>query len=148
MSRRGKRHREEAPTSFFSFQDIIASVTGIMLLVTLLLSMELMTRTEGGQAQVPEVDVEGLAQRLQEAKARRERLQATLADLQGRLDKIVKGTTITREELAGLRTRIGALRQNNDATEGRVRKLLAEHDEMAGKIEQATKELKTKNLVY
>ena len=45
MSRSRKR-RDESAVSFFSFQDIIASVTGIMLLITLLLVLELVVRTE------------------------------------------------------------------------------------------------------
>lgn len=42
MSRRDKN--QGAPMSFFSFQDIIACITGIMVLVTLLLALELTER--------------------------------------------------------------------------------------------------------
>lgn len=42
MSRRAKS--EEAPISLFSFQDLITSITGIMILVVLLLILELITQ--------------------------------------------------------------------------------------------------------
>lgn len=42
-----RRKRSTAPVSFFSFQDIITSVTGIMLLVTLMMTLELVTRIDG-----------------------------------------------------------------------------------------------------
>ena len=43
MSRRRKR---SAPFSLFAFQDIITSVTGIMLVITMLLALELLERTD------------------------------------------------------------------------------------------------------
>jgi hypothetical protein len=39
----GRRSNQGAPISFFSFQDIITTVTGILILVTLLLSLDLST---------------------------------------------------------------------------------------------------------
>ena len=44
MSRR--RSARQSAFSLFSFQDIITSVTGIMVLITLLLAVELINRTE------------------------------------------------------------------------------------------------------
>ena len=43
MSRRG---RNKSAFSLFVFQDIIMSVTGIMILITLILSLEMMERQE------------------------------------------------------------------------------------------------------
>ena len=45
MSRRARR-RAELPMTFFSFQDIITAVTGILLLVTLMMALDLVTRKE------------------------------------------------------------------------------------------------------
>lgn len=42
---------KSAPFSLFAFQDIITSVTGIMILVTLTLALELLQRTEGAPAE-------------------------------------------------------------------------------------------------
>ena len=41
-----RRRRRESGFSLFAFQDIITSVTGIMILVTLVLAIELIERTE------------------------------------------------------------------------------------------------------
>ncbi len=46
MSRRG---RDAAPFSLFAFQDIITSVTGIMILITLILAIELIQRADSEQ---------------------------------------------------------------------------------------------------
>jgi predicted Holliday junction resolvase-like endonuclease len=71
MSRRSKRSRE-APMSFFSFQDIISCTTGILVLVTLLLTIELATRT---YAKTPELQSEAeLQQRLTAARVRQQEL--------------------------------------------------------------------------
>ncbi|MEM9420822.1 MAG: hypothetical protein AAGA25_17485, partial [Planctomycetota bacterium] len=42
---RPSRYRRNTPFSLFAFQDIIAAVTGVMLLATLLLMLELVTQT-------------------------------------------------------------------------------------------------------
>ena len=41
-----RRRRRSAPFSLFAFQDIITSVTGIMLVITMLLALELLERTD------------------------------------------------------------------------------------------------------
>jgi len=46
-----RRRKQQAKFSLFSFQDIITSVTGIMILITLVLALELLTRTMHTPAQ-------------------------------------------------------------------------------------------------
>ena len=46
----GHRRAGAPPISLFSFQDIITSVTGIMILVTLMMSIELVQRNQQGGA--------------------------------------------------------------------------------------------------
>ena len=46
---RGRRHRNQ-PFSLFSFQDIITSVTGIVILLTLVLTLDLITRRQSSPA--------------------------------------------------------------------------------------------------
>lgn len=65
MSRRGNT----APAiSLFSFQDIITAVTGVMILVTLLLALELVKRKEGSPAHQTEVVSEQLDEAIQSTK--------------------------------------------------------------------------------
>lgn len=45
-----RRRRAASPFSLFSFQDIITSVTGIIVLITLLLSLELVARTAASKS--------------------------------------------------------------------------------------------------
>ena len=49
MSRRRRNHTTAA-FSLFAFQDIITSVTGVMIMITLLLAVELVNRVEQSPA--------------------------------------------------------------------------------------------------
>ncbi len=65
----------ESPMSFFSFQDIIACVTGIMILVTLMLAINplgttIQSVTRPGHAKAPQVPDEGTTARVEEARER------------------------------------------------------------------------------
>lgn len=82
MSRRRKR-RNESPMTFFSFQDVITSVTGILILVTLLMALDLLTRKQVRTVQAPDdselaaVDLE-----VQSATRQREALKQSIISLQ------------------------------------------------------------------
>jgi hypothetical protein len=88
MSRRG---RSRSPFSLFSFQDIITCVSGIVILVTLVLALELSQRKQGS----PQVQTVQLVARLQEAIAD---AQAEVA----RLDAELRHGTDKARELAGV----------------------------------------------
>lgn len=89
MSRRD-RHADP-PMSFFSFQDIITSVTGILILVTLLLALELLTRVEVQQTPIPSAaEITALQEDINEARQHHarlredgRRLQTILTELSG-----------------------------------------------------------------
>jgi hypothetical protein len=72
MSRRG---RGGTPISLFSFQDIITSVTGIMILVTLFLALEVIRRKEGS----PQNRTKVLTQELIKASEQAAKVNSTLS---------------------------------------------------------------------
>jgi hypothetical protein len=75
MPRRG---RAAPPISLFSFQDIITSVAGIIILMTLMLAMELLQRKLSGTPSDVSVLVAPLRQQLAAATQERERLKTRL----------------------------------------------------------------------
>ncbi len=73
MSRRG---RSGPAISLFAFQDIITSVTAIVIVVVLFLALDLVQRKESAHADSPAGVVEDLTERIGELRAELERLQA------------------------------------------------------------------------
>lgn len=73
MSRRG---RSGPAISLFAFQDIITSVTAIVIVVVLFLALDLVQRKESAHADSPAGVVEDLTERIAELRAELERLQA------------------------------------------------------------------------
>lgn len=85
-----RRRHGGNPVSLFSFQDIITSVTGIMILITLILGLEVIQRRAGA----PDVRTEQLTDELTKAAAEAGRVEQTLEaarrqidDLRARLSK-------------------------------------------------------------
>lgn len=114
MSRRSKRSRE-APMSFFSFQDIISCTTGILVLVTLLLTIELATRT---YAKTPELQSEAeLQQQLSAARARQQKLaqlvQSAAAQAESNVSAPISPAQVTaaQRELERRRLTVQAARE-------------------------------------
>ena len=105
MSRRGS----ELKLSFFAFQDIITAVTGIMLLIVLMLSLELNPESEANDPDdpntpaVPLLDAELLAD---VRSGREDELQAEVAALRRELEALAslldQQSTSTPEDLADL----------------------------------------------
>src|SRR5262245_5426312 len=87
MSRRG---RGGTPISLFSFQDIITSVTGIMILVTLILALDVIRRRQGA----PDTQTAALTLELQQAASQAQQVQTTLAATRRQIDEL-------RQQLAG-----------------------------------------------
>jgi len=85
--------------SFFSFQDIIACTTGIMVLVTLVLMLELLTRVLGAAEPPPPPDPD-LPRKVADAGRRRDALKAELAENQRLLEALTAGKIITRAQAA------------------------------------------------
>lgn len=113
-SRRGRHHG--APITLFSFQDIILCVTGILILITLLLALELVTRIDVGQRPSVDVaDVATLERRITTAEEEQTQLLAEVREL----DQLISQTAETPlTPLAGsieeLRGAVMARRAAND----------------------------------
>ena len=85
MSRRGKN---DPAFSLFAFQDIITSVTGIMILVTLILALELMERVASSPTQRTADAIEGIESAMHsvsQVEATITQNQLRIAELQARL---------------------------------------------------------------
>jgi hypothetical protein len=87
-----RRKRSSSPISLFSFQDIITSVTGIMILITLMLALEVIQKKENGPdaqsrqlASDAQRSAEEIAQRIESNKQAieqmRHKLQQTTQEL-------------------------------------------------------------------
>ena len=124
--------------SFFSFQDIIACVTGILLLVTLLLALELITRTENVPTE-DAVDVSALEKKFNDAKHRREDLEREVAGLRQKATEWKAREPFTEDDVARLAKRVAALRNSNDYADARLRKLKGEHDLVRRSVTEAEK---------
>ena len=132
----GRRPKRSNPVSLFSFQDIVTSVTGIMVLVTLLMSLELSQR----QFATPAVQTAAIADDLQAAIASAERemrgLEARVA-AGGEAVNELAGFDASRvkAELAELKVQtpeierdVAALRQRVESARGRRQSAQAKHE--------------------
>lgn len=81
---------KSAPFSLFAFQDIITSVTGIMVLVTLTLALELLQRTEGAPAEKTAEVVSQLQAAVLDNQDRIQQLNQRLARGKEALDKLAR----------------------------------------------------------
>lgn len=147
MSRRARRYREN-PVTLFSFQDIMAAVTGVVILVTLLLMLELLLRqravaASGGLEAAPgatAAEVAALRESLlaaaeaptvaevAEAEAAAKRLAGVVARLEGRaaaMGVAVREAEAERDTARGgleAATRaVEAARREAEAERGRTR---------------------------
>ena len=133
MSRRSHRQREAA-VSFFSFQDIIASITGIMLLITLLLTLELITRKEGQGAEAPPPRIADLRQAIEEKQKQLDALEAQAAGQQQLVNELADGMVVTAEQVEDLKHKVAVVRGGNSDKQARVEALEKQRDELKGKI--------------
>jgi len=113
-----RRRRARAPFSLFSFQDIITCVTGIIILITLVLALELTQR----KLSAPTVTTSLLASQIEKVI---EEAQAEVA----RLDSKVGQQTSEAETLAGLAAAT-VRRDLFDANE-QIKSLTAELEELS-----------------
>lgn len=87
MSRRGRR--SESPISLFSFQDIITSVTAIMILLVLILTLELIAKMDRKGAAVDDRRVvEDLSQSIEAMRKRCRELEQQTANAQSTAEKV------------------------------------------------------------
>ena len=74
-----RKRSNQVPITLFSFQDIITSVTAILLLLTLLLAFELVQKAAMARATQPKQVAERVTESLQEIEAQLLELQSKLA---------------------------------------------------------------------
>ncbi len=83
------KHDQVSPMSFFSFQDIMACVTGIMILVCLILALDPLSNVPSsarvpGQSEQLRKDLDGARARAEETRKALEEATAALADAKAR----------------------------------------------------------------
>jgi len=118
MSRRG---RSSSPFSLFSFQDIITSVTGIVILITLMLAVEMLARRSASSKSVPKTSrTEELAiqQELDDVNREISRLEEQLEMGQFKLEILAKnaGKDLDKEN-ALLTEQVKQLQAENELLE-------------------------------
>ena len=111
-----RKRREDAPLSLFSFQDIMACLTGILILVALLLAVDGLSdeMRPGAAPAVPGLDAVALRERVA-------KLTRTLSDRAG-------GRDVTRAEVDMLDERIRQLTEQSDRTRLRIEKANRERE--------------------
>ena len=99
----GRRKQAAAPFSLFAFQDIITSVTGIILLITMMMAVELVQNLSRAAAAPQEEKSSQVAHMLRQAFS-----ESTSE--QDRLQKILDETTTIRFNADSLRRRLAELK--------------------------------------
>lgn len=107
---------KDAPLSFFSFQDIIASVTALMVLITLVIALdplgdEFVTRKSAGS------DPMSQSARVEQARARVDAANAALAEARKALLERQSQPAVTADQVARMDRLIGSEREGLAALE-------------------------------
>jgi hypothetical protein len=130
MARR--RKREEAPLSLFSFQDIMACLTGILIMVALLLAIDglsdVMQLTPG----------KGTPESAEESQARLEELRQEVATLRKAIDDRRGGIELSAGEVQLLEDRVQRMAMEAERTRRRIQELEAELAERTREREEVT----------
>lgn len=106
-----RRRSNTEAFSLFAFQDIITSVTGVIILITLILALELMDRVENSPAEQTKIVVELLDDSIDDLKARKLELQTQISELT--FDSADLPTTdidALKRHKAGLSQRVNSLK--------------------------------------
>lgn len=131
MARRSGRRQD--PVSLFAFQDIITSVTAIMILLVLILTLEFVTRSQQEGVSADDRRVAGHLREAVATLARRANLMAAevaetqaaatraagfaAADVQRRRDEAIRQTTIMKAEINLLEAKIRTAEGDRRAAE-------------------------------
>lgn len=122
MARRG---RSRSPFSLFSFQDIITCVSGIIILITLVLALELSQRQEGS----PQVQTAKLAAQLREAIAD---AQAEVARLESELNlETRKAQQLAGVSLGDLQHDLFSIKEQIKSLDAEIASLKKQEEEIA-----------------
>ena len=112
-----RRRKTQTPFSLFAFQDIITSITGIMILITLLIALELVhSRENSPQHQTPQLNTT-IQKQLQETNAAITQLNEQLRQQSRKLNR---DAVLSPETL---KSRLQAIKENRRQVERRNREL-------------------------
>jgi hypothetical protein len=107
--------------SFFAFQDIISCTTGIMVLITLMLTMELMTKTiNADQTPTVSADPTEVENALAEATARAQELRGEVEKGTTMLAKIAGGEMITATQMKAVEDAVKNLKKDEKSITGKL----------------------------
>jgi hypothetical protein len=129
-----RRAKNEQAFSLFAFQDIIMSVTGIMILVTLILALELMEKVENSPTQRTQDVIENIDSTVASVVD----LEQTVARNQARIDELknlLAQGDLEIGEVAGFDQR--AVEQDIDNMRQMEAQLASELAELAKRMEQS-----------
>jgi hypothetical protein len=124
-----RRRTNEVPFTLFAFQDIITSVTGIMLLVTLMLMLDLLSRTEKSAPVV----TEKVADEIESATQSDKREIATLRE-QLKRSELTLGMNATEiaRKISDLEASLSLIREDRQRSE----RLRATTDQQRKEVEE------------
>lgn len=161
-----RKRSNQVPITLFSFQDIITSVTAILLLLTLLLAFELVQKAAVARATQPQQVAEQVTESLQDIESQLRELQTKLAsqgklasdlaksekpEIQQQLDSV--NTEISRltseiKRLDALKREVAkesARRKTDLRTRDKDRKKLADIRNEQQQVQKETEELRNSN---
>ncbi len=117
MGRRKKKQQESL--TLFSFQDIMACLTGVLILISLLLALD------GLSDRIDDAGAPGSAAEA-EAAERAEQLAAEIKALEEQVDVRKRGLPVTEDEVKVLEARAASMQRELDEAKQRDRTLAAE----------------------
>ena len=138
--------------SFFAFQDIIACTTGIMVLLTLMLVMELLTRTLGATdaAEAVEAPVD-LTKAVAKAVTEQEQLQRKFEANAELLERLSSGPVVTEGQITELERKVRDHEEAIKLVRSRMDEAKGELEEIGGvlaRTEQEVEELESKTAAW
>lgn len=107
----------ESPMTFFSFQDIMACVTGIMILVCLILALDPLSNTPSASRST--TDSEDLSEQLAEAQRRVAEANRAISDATAAIEDAKSRPQVTADQLARMEALISRERDGVEAIERR-----------------------------
>ncbi len=125
-----RRSRSSSPFSLFAFQDIITSVTGIMILVTMMLALELLERKE----QSPEVKTNEAIEQVEQVTSQ---IDEQIAEIEAQLNA---SSEVLRYDKTTLNEQITELTSARQQMESEVQRLRNESVESRERHEQITQQ--------
>lgn len=119
-----RRNRSGPTISLFAFQDIITSVSGIIIVMVLLLSLELVERPEQDSQRITSSVATDVESAITEAEAELETLQGSVQELNSLISDIAETSP------SELQNEIDSLRRRIDEKEQGLKRLQAQEEQL------------------